>query len=178
MEELDNIELKDIPQSETIANEEDQETKTTENSSTPKTSKGKKKKLIIIGGVILLIAVILISLFTRGNFFAKAVSEMLEEYPYADNTRGSDGSWLAIDTDPYDGDYSDPMAEILHEKKASDSLGGIQFMNEKCGFPDSVYKRMMSTSALMGQQSEENKKFRVSWTYHPDRGLEVLYEKK
>ncbi len=30
----------------------------------------------------------------------------------------------------------------------------------------------------MGQQSEENKKFRVSWTYHPDRGLEVLYEKK
>ena len=49
MEELDNIELKDIPQSETIANEEDQETKTTENSSTPKTSKGKKKKLIIIG---------------------------------------------------------------------------------------------------------------------------------
>ena len=47
MEELDNIELKDIPQSETIANEEDQETKTTENSSTPKTSKGKKKKLKI-----------------------------------------------------------------------------------------------------------------------------------
>lgn len=81
-------------------------------------------------------------------------------------------------TDPYDGDYSDPVAEILHEKKASDSLGGIQFMNGKCGFPDSVYKRMMSTSALMGQQSEENKKFRVSWTYHPDRGLEVLYEKK
>ena len=37
---------------------------------------------------------------------------------------------------------------------------------------------MMKTTALMGRQEEETKKYRVSWTYHPDRGLEVTYEEK
>lgn len=35
----------------------------------------------------------------------------------------------------------------------------------------------METNALMGRQREENDKYRVSWTYHPNRGLEVTYEK-
>ena len=30
----------------------------------------------------------------------------------------------------------------------------------------------------MGRQSEENEKYRVKWSYHPDDGLEVTYEKK
>jgi len=51
-------------------------------------------------------------------------------------------------------------------------------MNTKLGFSDAVYRKMLQTSALMGRQSEENSKYRVSWTYHPDSGLEVMYEKK
>ena len=37
---------------------------------------------------------------------------------------------------------------------------------------------MMNTSALMGRQVEENDKYKVSWTYHPDDGLTVTYTKK
>lgn len=177
MDELNSIELESTPQSDTKANDESQETTTTENTSTPKASIGKKKKLII-GGAVLLIAIVLIALFTRESFFDRAVSEMLDEYPFADNARASDGSWLRIDTDPYDGDYSSPLAQRLYPQQQNNSLSGIRFMNEKCGFPDSVYEKMMNTSAIMGQQQEENKKFRVSWTYHPNRGLEVMYEKK
>ena len=29
-----------------------------------------------------------------------------------------------------------------------------------------------------GRQSSENEKYKVSWTYHPDDGLKVTYEKK
>lgn len=36
---------------------------------------------------------------------------------------------------------------------------------------------MLETSARMGRQREENDKYRVTWTYHPDEGLEVTYEK-
>ena len=45
------------------------------------------------------------------------------------------------------------------------------------GFSDSLYQDMLNTSAIMGRQSEENEKYRVKWSYHPDDGLEVTYEK-
>jgi len=57
-------------------------------------------------------------------------------------------------------------------------LEAIKYANEQLGFNDSVYAKMLETSALMGRQSEENDKYKVSWTYHPDDGLEVTYEKK
>lgn len=58
------------------------------------------------------------------------------------------------------------------------ALEAIRYANEELGFNGSVYSQMMNTTALMGRQSAENDKYRVSWTYHPDDGLEVTYEKK
>lgn len=58
------------------------------------------------------------------------------------------------------------------------ALDAIKYANEELGFNGSVYSQMMNTTALMGRQSAENDKYRVSWTYHPDDGLEVTYEKK
>ena len=37
---------------------------------------------------------------------------------------------------------------------------------------------MLKTNALMGRQTEENDKYKVAWSYHPDDGLEVTYSKK
>ena len=51
-------------------------------------------------------------------------------------------------------------------------------MKRALGFSDSLYQDMLNTSAIMGRQSEENEKYRVKWSYHPDDGLEVTYEKK
>ena len=111
---------------------------------------------------------------------SRAVHEMLSEYPYADNAITADNSCLMIDTNPYDKDYNEMsfVEQQIFPQKEQDSLNGIKFMNTKLGFSDAVYRKMLQTSALMGRQSEENSKYRVSWTYHPDSGLEVMYEKK
>ena len=80
----------------------------------------------------------------------------------------SDGSYLSIDTNPSDIDdyYSETATEYV--KKA----------NEELGFSSVLYNKMSRTRALDGTQKDENDKVKVSWTYHPNRGLEVVYEKK
>lgn len=147
------------------------------------------KKAVIIGGVGIVAVVIAISIAVSmfgGSKFSKLVSDMLNEYPYADNAVGSDGSYLKIDTNPTnldldDIDYSN-AAQVasarIFSNVQSDSLDGIKMVNEKLGFTASLYEKMMATNALQGRQSEENGKYKVSWTYHPDKGLEVTYEKK
>jgi len=44
------------------------------------------------------------------------------------------------------------------------------------GFGQNVRQRMGTTRALDGRQFAENEDFRVSWTFHPDDGLQVLFE--
>jgi len=44
------------------------------------------------------------------------------------------------------------------------------------GFESNVIRRMGETRALDGRQTAENDNFRVSWTFHPDDGLQVLFE--
>lgn len=80
----------------------------------------------------------------------------------------SDGSYLEIDSNP--GDYDDYTRY--------DALQYIKDINTALGFPDSLYKKMLKTRALDGTQHDENDRVKVSWTYHPDHGIEVLYEKK
>jgi len=47
---------------------------------------------------------------------------------------------------------------------------------EELGFGQNVRQRMNSTRALDGRQFAENENFQVSWTFHPDDGLQVLFE--
>ena len=155
---------------------------TIETQSTSTRAKPRKKKKLVFGilGAILLIVAVVAFVYVRGSVFDRVVSEMLSEYPYADNGRAQDGSYMIIDTNPYDKDFEEMtyVEQQIFPRKEQDSLDGIKFVNKKLGFSDAVYRKMMETSALMGRQSEENNKYRVSWTYHPDTGLEVMYEKK
>ncbi len=80
---------------------------------------------------------------------------------------GSDNSWLTVDTNPSDKDD-------YIEYSASSAIPEI---NEYLGLPESLYIKMGETRALDGRQSEKYEYFTVSWTYHPDRGLEILYER-
>ena len=82
-------------------------------------------------------------------------------------TVGSDGSYLEIDTNPYNRDnYSD-----------SSAISAIITVTEELGLPDSLISSMSSTTALMGRQSEtfDDLGIKVEWAYHPDNGLEVIY---
>lgn len=53
----------------------------------------------------------------------------------------------------------------------------IQDINKALELPDSLETKMGQTRSIDGRQTEEYDNVTVSWTYHPDKGLEVLYEK-
>lgn len=66
----------------------------------------------------------------------------------------------------------------LLEEAQEKTLKAIKHANSELGFNNYLYTQVLNTTALMGRQSTETDKYRVSWTYHPDEGLEVTYEKK
>jgi len=129
----------------------------------PKLSR--KKRIIICAVIILAIIVIIAS--AGGSKFDRVQDKAVN---IAGGISGGDG-YFTIDTYWEDALYHAPD----RQKKA---LEAIKYVNEELGFSGAVYQRMLETSAIMGRQSEENDKYRVSWTYHPDNGLEVTYEKK
>jgi hypothetical protein len=86
-------------------------------------------------------------------------------------TLGSDKSYLSLDTNPYnyeDGDY----------RYSSTVLDAVKKIHKALNLPDSLYEDMMQTSWGMGKQEEtfENIGVKVTWTYHPDKGMEVTYK--
>lgn len=84
---------------------------------------------------------------------------------------GSDGKWMTIDTNPYNSSY-------YTSSQSYDVLEQIKSINEELGFGGYVYEKMKSTRALDGTLSELSDKYEVSWKYHPDNGLEVIYRIK
>ncbi len=85
-------------------------------------------------------------------------------------TLGSDGSYLSIDTNPYD----------IDDYTVSGSISALLSINEALGLPDYITDDMGKTTAMMGRQSEDfpDLGLSVSWSYHPDKGLEVTYKAK
>lgn len=90
---------------------------------------------------------------------------------YADITitLADDGSYLSIDTNPYDlkDNTTNKAIGLMHVREANESLG----------LPDWLYEEIVSTRAIDGRQKETFDKVTVTWSYHPDHGLEVIYRK-
>lgn len=123
-----------------------------------------KNKLLIRA---LVAAIILIVIISKARFvnFEKVFSYYEDEIWC---TIAEDNSYVKFDTNYHDlNDHSDLMAGIA-----------IKIANEKLGFDDSLYAKMESTSSLDGIQTASNFRVNVSWSYHPDKGLEVIYENK
>ena len=102
--------------------------------------------------------------------FERVKSKVVDICPVSSSGKGN----FSIDTRP--DHYTEEM--ILYLAPQDDALKGIQYANEALGFNGALYSKMLETNSLMGRQSEENRKYKVSWSYHPDDGLEVIYEKK
>lgn len=80
----------------------------------------------------------------------------------------NDGSYLSIDTNPNDkDDYFDYEA-----------YNAIVAVNEALGLPESVLNRMGQTRSMDGIQSYSTDELDITWTYHPDKGMEVNYTLK
>lgn len=79
----------------------------------------------------------------------------------------SDGSSLTIDTNPSNASYN---------KVAKEATYGFVNVNNALGLPDSVLEKMKHTRALDGIQTETFEGLEVSWSYHPENGMEIIYE--
>lgn len=91
-------------------------------------------------------------------------------------TVGDDGSYMKLDTNPYDKDDDEWDLDDIEIMKESSEW--IKKINKELGFNDALMEKMNTTTWSQGKQTESNDKYTVSWTYHPDKGLEVMYEIK
>ena len=87
----------------------------------------------------------------------------------------SDGKWMKLDTNPYDED-GDYVNRTFYEDIIEPCAEKIQRVNRDLGFKSSIYSEMCETTSDDGYQTESNDKYTVSWSFHPDKGLEVIYE--
>ena len=98
----------------------------------------------------------------------KALYESLDSDVEYGWSVGSDGSFLSADTNPFDrDDYSN-----------ADIWASIKEMNKTLGLPASLTEDMVQTTWSMGRQNQNfpSLGIEVTWTYHPDKGMEVTYK--
>lgn len=138
----------------------------------------KKKKLLIAGIAAVAVVAVIVVVCLGGGIGKKDFNDL---YPQLDEemwcTVAEDGSYLKIDTNPFDTD-SDDFTLSYYENYFMPADEMIQQINKDLGFPDALYEKMTTSTWSMGKQSDSNKNYTVSWTYHPDKGLEVMYEIK
>lgn len=92
-----------------------------------------------------------------------------DEYCESDwATLARDGSYLSVDTNP---DNIDDYYDIV-------ALLSIPLINEALGLPESLWEDMNHTRALDGRQTADFDDITVSWSYHPDNGLQITYKAK
>ncbi len=132
---------------------------------------GKRKTLWIAVGAVLVVvlALVLILVNAKPNLkglYDKIVREDASLEFYFEISE--DGKALYVDTNPYD------MTDYIN----SEVLEYVEEIHEELDISDVVYEKMLRTSAMDGMQSQECGKILVTWTYHPDEGLEVIYEVK
>lgn len=133
-----------------------------------------QKKLGVIGAAVAIVAIVIVILLIPSKF-----DRVENKCVHIAGSVASGNNYFKLETIPDTWDNMDPTIRALmlpsHQESA---LEAIKYANEELGFGDSVYSDMMNTTALMGRQTEENDKYKVSWTYHPDDGLTVTYTKK
>lgn len=126
-------------------------------------------KLVLIG-VVILVTVVVVGFIMFGNSNKINLQDVYDTIGCTSSycSIAGDGSYLEIDTNPYNiDDYSSYSA-----------AGLIEDANRELGFSEALYTRMGKTRALDGTLTDENDNVKVSWTYHPDNGLEVVYTLK
>lgn len=57
-----------------------------------------------------------------------------------------------------------------------DATEDVMVIIDYLGLPDSLFDEMCQTNALMGRQTETYDCYEVSWSYHPDNGLDVVFK--
>lgn len=140
------------------------------NKETKNKSNKKGLKLIIIAIIVLAIIIaIVMFVINSGVNLKSAYNKVLDQNSSYSKymTLASDNSYIEIDTNPSDKDdyYSYDAFEL------------VKAMNKELGFSESLENKMLHTRSLDGKQSDKANNVEVTWTYHPDKGLEIQYTK-
>lgn len=137
-----------------------------------------KRKIIIVATILIIVLSVLLCACddnsnnnsnhgnSKSNPLNTAYDTLYKEFGWNScYTLGSDKSYLQVDTNPYDIDdyYNATYLEIL--KSAITALK----------LPDYIYQRMLKTTAMQGRQEVTANGITVSWTYHPNKGLEAMF---
>lgn len=72
---------------------------------------------------------------------------------------------------------SEDHKSISFDDRGQDEIAGGDFLDLKCvinalNAPSTIWERMTTTTALMGSQDGDWDGIKVTWTYHPDNGLD------
>ena len=88
------------------------------------------------------------------------------DYKWSYAKLGSDKMSLTIDTKPNNTYFS----------YEDDAYSAIVSINRFLELPSSLSEKLSSTRAIDGTQSQNCGKYTVTWNYHPDNGMKVIYE--
>lgn len=103
----------------------------------------------------------------HGDIVSEIFKTFRDVYSDYTITIADDASYLMIDTNPFDYKSDTSLADT--------GLDHVETLNKTLGLPDWLYKEMLNTRALDGRQKESFDQVTVTWSYHPDQGLEVIY---
>lgn len=82
--------------------------------------------------------------------------------------------YLSTDTDPLNLNNS-VLRPDYYDETMYDALEITKEIFKRLGFSQSVWNQMISTLALMGARTATENGIKATWTYHPDKGLEITY---
>jgi len=71
---------------------------------------------------------------------------------------------------------SDSVSVIIFDAGSAKAAPGLQAMLDELGFSSAVVDRMGNTRALDGTRDAQGHNCNVTWTYHPDDGLQMVFE--
>ena len=128
--------------------------------------KTQRKRLPLILCAVAAAVVVIILMITLGGG-KKDFNEMFSEY--ADEIWCQiphDGSYISIDTNPLN----------IEDEVEYAAWRACEEINSKLGFSAALGEKMSKTRSIDGRQNESNDQYAVSWSFHPDHGLEVTYE--
>lgn len=71
---------------------------------------------------------------------------------------------------------SDSVSITIQKYEVITAAMPLKQMLTELGFSSAVIDRMDKTRALDGTQNAEGRNCNVTWTYHPDDGLQMVFE--
>lgn len=138
-----------------------------------------------LAALALIAAVTLALLLSSARSDLAVVTDELEQLRAAEQVRQAEADalpnvgeaaerWLG-DTDVSVG--GDQQSATVRIRSVDDEIReGLDGLLADLGFSTAVRERMARTRALDGTQDARGDKVNVTWTYHPDSGLQLVFE--